>query len=1045
MTVLLAGCFFVSGAAGLAYEVLWSRHLALLFGAHAEAVGLVLAVFMSGLGLGSRAFGGLADRVRSPLRLYAGLEAGIGLFALATGPLLTGATRAFPALAAALGGGSAATAVAKAVLSAAVLFPPAFLMGGTLPALARSLGGERSRAPRVVSLLYAVNLAGAVLGAGATGFWLVERAGLAATMRLAAAADLAVAAAAFAASRRLERSSPAASSPAAPAEPLAPLAGAALFAGLFVSGAVFMLDEVVFTRLLSLAFGVSSYSFTLVLVLCLLGLGIGGFAASAWTARGPVGLAAFGRVQLAAAALLGLAMAAVPLVSRALVVARQVPGVGFGPSLALKAALAAALLLPLAAVAGAGMPFLLAFVAGRPGGVGTSVGKASLVNTAGTLAGSLATGFILVTLLGSQGTLRLGALASLGAGLLALTAARSRPGAAATSVAGALALGILLVPRWPDWVFLRSDTYPRTPPAATRLEFERRLRVSDRERLFFEEGRNATIAVLQGARTRTLLANGHPEASDEGDMGTQIGVAIVPLVLHPAPREVLVVGFASGVTADAAARAPLVERVDVAELETAMFRAAASFAHVNHGVLANPKVHLHPVDARSLIAAGGGRWDVILSEPSNLWRAGVSNLFTADFYASARGALKPGGVFAQWLQLYGLRWETLRAVLATLARSFPHAEVWWVDGGDIVLLGSEAPLVGSREKAEAILAGTYGNDLRNHLATPEPSAFWARYLLGRADLDALVAGARINTDDRPVVEFDAPRDLFQPREDNAGRLLEEKIGRGLFAPPVDGPAPTRAEAWAGLAGMYAVAGRPALARAAALRAFEETSAPSLALSAARFALEDGALADAETDLARARAAGADAANAAAVEGRLRRQQGRVEEALAAFALADADGAPGLERLSLLSIYEDEGRGPRAGGPAPGGAGAGGAVARRRGARGGGGRAGGPHEGRRGASTRVARPLARRGRGRAAHPVARSPGRPARESRAPRRGAPRVRRSGGSIGARPRPDENPRPGPAGPRADCRGRARRARACALGGRAAAALIRRPLRGP
>ena len=191
---------------------------------------------------------------------------------------------------------------------------------------------------------------------------------------------------------------------------------------------------------------------------------------------------------------------------------------------------------------------------------------------------------------------------------------------------------------WPDWVFLRSDTYPRTPPAATRLEFEQRRRVANVERLFFEEGRNATVAVLQGPRTRTLLSNGHPEASDVGDMGTQLGVAIVPLALHAAPRDVLVVGFASGVTADAAARAPGVERVDVAELETAMFRAAALFAHVNNGVLANTRVRLHPVDARSLIAAGGGRWDVVLSEPSNLWRAGVSNLFTADFYASARGA-----------------------------------------------------------------------------------------------------------------------------------------------------------------------------------------------------------------------------------------------------------------------------------------------------------------------------------------------------------------------------------------------------------------------
>ncbi len=907
MTVLLAACFFVSGAAGLVYEVLWSRHLALLFGANAEAVGLVLAVFMSGLGLGSRAFGGLADRTRAPLRLYAALEAGIGLFALATGPLLAVVSRTFPVLAAALGGGPSAAAAAKAVLAAAVLFPPAFLMGGTLPALARALAGDVKHAPRVVSFLYAVNLAGAVLGAAAAGFWAVEHAGLAATMRCAAAADLAVAAAAFAASRRFASPSVPGAASAAPApEPLDAWSSAALFTGLFASGAVFMLDEVVFTRLLSLSFGVSSYSFTLVLVLCLLGLGIGGFAASARAARDPVGLASFGRVQLASAALLGLAMAAVPLVSRTLVTARQVPGLSFGASLGLKCALAAALLLPVACVAGAGMPLLLAFVAGRPGGVGTAVGRAALVNTAGTLAGSLAVGFVLVTALGSQATLRLGALASLGAGLLALAAARGRPGAAAVSCSGALALGILLVPTWPDWVFLRSDTTPRMAPAATRLEFEQRARVANAERLFFEEGRSATVAVLQGARTRTLVSNGHPEASDLGDMGTQLGVAIVPLVLHPAPRDVLVIGFASGVTADAAARAPGVERVDVAELETAMFRAAARFAHVNHGVLSNPKVRLHPADARSLIAAGGRRWDVVLSEPSNLWRAGVSNLFTADFYASARGALKPGGIFAQWLQLYGLRWETLRDVFATLAGSFPYAEVWFVDGGDVVLLGSERPIVASRARAEAALAGPFREDLRAYLAVPEPAEFWARYLLGRADLDALVAGSgRVNTDDRPTVEFAAPRDLFKPGEENAMRLIEEKIARGRFAPPLDGEPPTRAESWAGLAGMYGMAARPALGRAAALRAFDAEPRPARALRAARFALAEGSPADADADLERARAAGADPAEAADVEGRLRTAQGRVEDALAAFARADTSGAPGLERLSLLALYGSE--------------------------------------------------------------------------------------------------------------------------------------------
>ncbi len=905
MTALLAACFFVSGAAGLVYEVLWSRRLGLLFGVDAEAVGLVLAVFMTGLGLGSRALGGLADRVRSPLRLYAALEAGVGAFALATGPLLTLVAALYPRLAAALGGGAGAAAASKAVLSFLVLFPPAFLMGGTFPALARALAAATA-APRIVAFLYAMNLAGAVFGAGVAGFWAVERVGLSATMRAAAAADFAVALVAAAAARRAGSAPARAPSPAAPAEGDSDvLARAALDAGLFASGAVFMLFEVVFTRLLSLAFGVSAYSFALVLVLCLLGLGLGGLAAAARAARGPVGLDAFGRVQLAAAALAGAAMAAVPLVPRALALARQVPGLGFSPTLAFKAALAAAFLLPLATVSGLGLPLLLAHVASRAGRLGTSVGRAALVNTAGSLAGSLLAGFVLVGGAGSQATLRLGALASVAAALFAFAGARGAPGAAATTSAAAVALFVLVVPRWPDWVFLRADTMPRQPPAATRLEFEQRLRVSGLDRLFFDEGRSATVAVVQGARTRTLLANGHPEASDGNDMRTQLGVAVVPLALHPSPREVLVVGLASGVTAEAAARPPGVTRVDVAELEVAMFRAARLFRRANHDVLANEKLRLHAADARALVAARERRWDVILSEPSNLWRAGVSNLFTADFYASARGALRPGGVFAQWLQLYGLRWDTLRVVFATFADSFPHAEAWWLDGGDVVLLGAEAPLRVERARVEAFLSEVYGDDLRLYLAMGEPSAFWARYLLGPADLLELAGAARRNTDDRPVIEYEAPRDLFQPREDNAGRLLAEKVARGRWSPPLEGAAPTRAESWAGLSGMYAVFGRSALARAAALRAFDDDPRPAWALRAARYAIADGDAEGAAQDLARAKAAGADPAKAADVEGRLLALEGREEEAIAALARAQADGPSALERLSLLAIWGDE--------------------------------------------------------------------------------------------------------------------------------------------
>ena len=582
---------------------------------------------------------------------------------------------------------------------------------------------------------------------------------------------------------------------------------------------------------------------------------------------------------------------------------RQISGVGFGATLAVKAGLAALLLLPLSAAAGAGMPLLLAFATGRPGGVGASVGRSVLVNTAGTLAGSLLTGFVLLTAAGSETTLRLGAAASLAAGLLAVASAGVRFRGATRL--GAVLAGLLLVavPHWPDWVFLRSDTMPHLAPAATRLEFAQRLTAANRERLFFEEGRNATLAVLQTERTRSFVSNGHPEASDTVDMGTQVGVAIVPLLVHPAPRDVFVVGFASGVTAGVAARAPGVERVEVADLEAAAFRAGALFGHVNGGVLLKPNVRLIADDARSQLGAfGPHRFDVILSEPSNLWRAGVSNLFTEEFYVSARRALKPGGVFGQWVQLYGLRWDTLRLVFATIARAFPEVQVWWVDGADIVLVASEAPIVARRERVESALAGVFRQESARFLRLDEPSGFFSRLLLDRAGLDAAVAGfPRLNTDDRPWVEFAAPRDLFEPDEENARRLLEMKIARGLLAAPVVGRAVTTGEAWAGISGLYELGGLPELARAALERARDEAPSPEHDLQIARLALLQRDFAGAGIALERARAGGADREQAAEVEGRLRTGEGRVDDALAALGNAPAGGSAGLLRFQLLVV------------------------------------------------------------------------------------------------------------------------------------------------
>src|SRR5512140_1792307 len=462
---ILTWCFFVTGGTGLVYEVLWSRHLQLLFGSTTEAVSVVLGVFMTGLGLGAHVLGPRVDASRSPLRAYGILEIGVGAYALLTGPLLALVRVLYSGVASRMEPGRGAATLLKVVLSAGVLFLPAFLMGATLPALVRALSATAEGARRTMPLLYGLNTLGAVAGTLGTGLVFLEIFGVSTTMLLCALVNLLVGAFAFSRSRAdggtVRDALPPA--PAADAGLLRALAGTrpGLFAlaALFASGAATMGYEVVFTRLLGLVFGGSSYAFTIVLAVFLAGLALGALAAAGLAALRKPRLpdVTVAQAALACAALAALAL--LPAVPRLLLYLQQLPEPRFWRPLAAKAALATLFLLPLACVAGLSVPLLIDAVTRDLASVGRAIGSAYLVNTAGALAGSLATGFLLVPALGTEGTLR---------ALLVFTAATALLGTALAGgtrtlrvLAAAAALAaVALAPaagRWPAGIFVTSE------------------------------------------------------------------------------------------------------------------------------------------------------------------------------------------------------------------------------------------------------------------------------------------------------------------------------------------------------------------------------------------------------------------------------------------------------------------------------------------------------------------------------------------------------------------------------------------------------------
>ncbi len=800
---LFAISFLLSGGCALIYQVVWSKHLQYVFGSTTEAVATVLAVFMAGLGFGAYLFGPRIDRAVSPLRLYAIFEIGIGVYGVLGLLLLRWATAAYAALGELPG---PVSTLVKLGLTTIVLLPPCLLMGATFPALLRGVSRTVHGARRNVGLFYAVNLGGALGGALAAGFVMIPVYGLTRSSLAAALVNFAIAAAVWTGAGRTEALSSGEPEHVDEPAPVSGLARQYLLLGLFVSGATVMAFEIVITRVLALIFGVSAYAFTMVLAVFLLGLGLGALVYERWVARRAVGTTQFAAVQLLLAAIGGVLVAALPTVPRGVLYLRQVPGLGFWELLAGKAAMAAFLVLPLAIVAGLALPILIGALVSQVGTVGRTVGRAYLINTVGTIAGSLAAGFLLVGWLGTDGALRAVLLVNVAVGLAGFALPKCTAKARALAVAAA-ALGVALLlttERWPPRLFINSDTDGSHAVAVTPLEVEEQLQSTPNRVLFFDEGRNATVAVTETPTVRSLLVNAHPDGSDsDDDMATQVMLGVIPLTLHPAPKDVLVIGFGTGVSARSAARLDEVQRIDAVEIEPAVLDASPFFHHINGAVEDDPRVRVHLTDARTHTATTGQRYDVVVSEPSNPWRAGVANLYTVDFFESVDDVLRDDGVFAQWMHLYFVRDAELRMVLRTMLEVFAEVQLWWLDEGNIAILTSQQPLLLKPQRVRQLLDGEFRDDRVRFARASTLDEFYGRLLLDTAGVrDFVSGGSEVHTDDRPYLEFRAPRGLLEADGRNTLRLLAAKLNRGTLTAPTTGEPIHEANGWLAAASMF---------------------------------------------------------------------------------------------------------------------------------------------------------------------------------------------------------------------------------------------------
>jgi len=801
---LLAALLALSGFCALVYQMVWLREFRLLFGAATPATATVLAVFMGGLGFGSLLFGRVAERTLTPLRSYARLELAVAATALSTPAVLHLVTSIYRGSGGVVELGAGTATVLHILLSVIVLAVPCALMGGTLPLAGKTIESDADGRRGSIGLLYGLNALGGLVGVVLSTFWLLETLGTRRTLLVATAINACVAAVAlWAASSEIPSPAKPVSSRVAIADEQVHAAAAPalwVYGAAFVTGFVFFLCELVWLRMSAPLLGSSTYDFGIILALALAGIGLGGVLyrvvlaprAGASTAALFASVSAMQAFWLIAPYAYGDRLALLSFQ------ANQLRTYGFGPLVAGWTAIGAVMVLLPSILAGVQFPLLVSLLGRGRENVGAQTGNALAWNTAGAICGSLLGGFVLIPQWSAPGCWRLATWLTLAltasAMLLALRSpavpapwsARLRPlrlaslYAVAALVMSVASLGPTAVWRHQPWGYGRVHDLPTTPNALRDWQHVARWQT---RRDF--DGREASLAVV-AATDYSFYINGKSDGAAIGDAGTQIMAGLISAALHPAPHDALVVGVGTGSSAGWLADVPGMRRVDVVEIEPGILDLARNeFAPINRDVMRKPNVRTILGDAREVLSVDGPSYDLIVSEPSNPYRAGIASLYTREYYEAVRHRLNPGGIFSQWVQAYEVDAAAVHKVYATLQSVFPFVETWITEPADMLFVCHlEAPAYTLESLQQKIASPPFDEAILRTWVTDSVEGFLAHHIAS-PPLAKAIAGREtaINTDDNNALEYGFARSASQGSTSfSVGDLLNQAARDGLDRP-----------------------------------------------------------------------------------------------------------------------------------------------------------------------------------------------------------------------------------------------------------------------
>ncbi len=812
LSTLILSCFFISGMTGLIYEILWTRMIVKIIGSAPFAVAIVLTVFMGGLGLGSYLAGRKIDQIKQEkdlLRLYGFLEIIIGVYAVVllallwlVGPLVAVAYNSFFDQ-------FLTYNLFTFALCFLLLLVPVTCMGATLPVLSRFYVSSMSHLGTHVGRLYGLNTIGAAVGSLLCGFWMISTLGVLGSLIFAMMLNIGIGLLCLRAGSRMssrpETSDKSGASSVASVAKSAALAtgvprwpALAIFA---VSGFCAMGYQVMWVKLLGLVIGPTTYSFTIVLVAFISGLALGSLFFGWFSDRTRKVYLLLVATQVAAAL---TALFVSHLLGNSQIFFSKLIYSYNDSFLVMEAlkglTLFAFLFLPTFCL-GATFPLVVRIYTRSLAGTGRSVGFAYAVNSLGAVLGSFCAGFVLLPLLGKEQGISLLVAGQLLIALVVAARVYLNTRQASLNWAGIFVIGIaglILAPQFPHWdrtLLSRSKYHNVNDPRITgsgwteALFHGSEIAAEDvRSKLvYFGDGVGGFTTVFEheadilGNIEYSMLNSGKVDASTESrDMITQALLAHYPLLLHPSPKNVLVLGLASGITAGEALHYPL-ERIDVLEINHQVVAGSRYFDPWNNQVLEDPRTNLIIQDGRAHMTLTDRTYDVVISEPSNPWMAGLAALFTVDFFEAVQERLNDRGIFCQWVHGYQMDWGTFALIGRTFEEVFPNSILVSLvpddPGGDFLLIGVK----GEHDLDLSTAAGNIKYAEKSANVAIESPEFLFR-LLSTDRLEALCGEGPLNSDAMPRLEFAAPRQMYVPGASVSNRVRAKAyLGQSLAA------------------------------------------------------------------------------------------------------------------------------------------------------------------------------------------------------------------------------------------------------------------------